>query len=148
MDEWDNQMRIMRNELFSMCGLLAEAEDDLKAAMERADELVRYVSTAIFGTAGENEEEGNGAVHMGREEYVEFRLELGTVRQRLKKAVTTCQNCIVAVEDDLDGISEQVSIPRRLYSRASVRKISCICADTDCGAQWWAAQARSDTCCD
>jgi hypothetical protein len=145
MDEWDNQMRIMRNELFSMCGLLAEAEDDLKAAMERADELVRYVSTAIFGTAGDNEkEEGNGAVHMGREEFVEFRLELGTVRQRLKKAVTTCQNCILAVEDDLDAISEQVSIS--CAHEPICEKVAAAQTPTAERVLWWAARACFATC--
>ena len=125
MDEWDNNMRIMRNELFSMCGLLAEAESDLKAAMERADELVRHVSTAIFGTAGANDDDkgGNGAVTMRREEYGAFKLELGLARQRLKRAVATCQKCILAVEDDLDSISEQVRSPGRLCPpRASSRR--------------------------
>ena len=117
MEEWDNNMRVMRNELFSMCGLLAEAEGELKAAMERADERVNYVTTAIFNTMGQDGEDGGsssrvmekGALKLGREDYVDFRLELGVIRQRLKGALTTCQNCILALEDDLDSISEQVS---------------------------------------
>ncbi len=122
-------MRIMRNELFSMCGLLAEAESDLKAAMERADELVRHVSTAIFGTAGAKDDDKgeNGAVTRGREQYGAFKLELGLVRQRLKRAVATCQKCILAVEDDLDSISDQVRSPGRLYPpRASPRIIDIL----------------------
>lgn len=127
-------MRIMRNELFSMCGLLAEAESDLKAAMERADELVRHVSTAIFGTAGANDDDDgkgeNGAVTLRREEYGAFKLELGLVRQRLKRAVGTCQKCILAVEDDLDSISEQVRSPGRMCPPRSYPRRSDILGHT------------------
>lgn len=124
MDEWDNNMRIMRNELFSMCGLLAEAENELKVSMERADALVRHVSTAIFGTACAHDDDqvGNGAVIIAREEYVAFKLELGLVSQRLKRAAATCQKCILAVEDDLDSISEQVRSPELMCPpRASIQ---------------------------
>lgn len=124
MEEWDNNMRIMRNELFSMCGLLAEAEGELKVAMERADERVSNVTTAIFNTMGEDGDDGassgrimeKGALKLGREDYVDFRLELGVVRQRLRSAVNTCQNCILALEDDLDSISEQVSFRSLFFS--------------------------------
>ena len=119
-DDLDDHMRIMRNELFSMCGLLAEAEGELKVAMERADERVAYITTALFGTLDEGEvgdtssemshEHGQGGVlKLGRQDYMEFRIKLAEVQRKLKAVVTTCKNCIDTIEDDLGSIAEQVA---------------------------------------
>jgi len=119
-DDLDDHMRIMRNELFSMCGLLAEAEGELKVAMERADERVTNTTTAIFGTLDEGEvgetssemshKHGQGGVlKLGSQDYVEFRGKLTEVQRKLKAVVTTCKNCIDTVEDDLGSIAEQVA---------------------------------------
>ena len=120
MDEWDNHMRIMRNELFSMCGLLSEAEGNLKQAMERADEHVNHVSNTILGTLDDKETRSSGSGARKQEQnYIELRLEMMVVRQRLDKAMVTCQNCIVALEDDLGSISEQVLCPSTVLATHS-----------------------------
>ena len=119
-DDLDDHMRIMRNELFSMCGLLAEAEGELKVAMERADERVAYITTALFGTLDEGEMGDTscemshehcqgGVLKLGRQDYMEFRIKLAEVQRKLKAVVTTCKNCIDTIEDDLGSISEQVA---------------------------------------
>ena len=118
MEEWDSNMRVMRNEIFSMCGLLAEAEDELIAAVERTDEGVHHV-TSVLGPAsferaaasrggGETKEMRKGAENRKREDYAQCHVVLERCHASLERSMTTCQNCILALEDDFDSIAEQV----------------------------------------
>ena len=125
MEEWDSNMRVMRNEIFSMCGLLTEAEDELIAAIERTDEGVHYVTSTLTplkegrqsalpdgissSNNGDSRESRNGAENLKREDYLQCHVGLERCHASLERSMTTCQNCILALEDDFDSISEQVS---------------------------------------
>lgn len=118
MEEWDSNMRVMRNEIFSMCGLLAEAEEELTAALTRTDEGVHHV-TSMLGPArskravvssggGETQETRKGAENLTREDYAQCHVGLERCHASLERSMTTCQNCILTLEDDFHSISEQV----------------------------------------
>jgi len=103
--------------------------------MERADERVNGVTSTNFGTLGDGNGGGSsrlwrehklGAKKLGRGEYVEFRLGLGAERQRLQGTIKTCQNCILALEDDLHSISEQVCL-YNLNICVHVYVSACVC---------------------
>lgn len=119
MEEWDNNMRVMRNEIFSMCGLLAEAEGELIAALERTDEGVHYVTSILSpetthdvtggSDSGEPWEGRRCSDNLKREDYLQCHDGLERCHANLEKSITTCRNCILALEDDFHSISEQVT---------------------------------------